>query len=64
MWNGVAYTFRDSVELVPTPYEYDEERRVHIICLNYSSKADLLRKFLEFAKNKGKAVFAKHGYVK
>lgn len=64
MWNGVAYTFRDSLEVVPTPYEYDEERRVHIICLNYSRKPDLLRKFLEFAKKRGKGVFARHGYVK
>jgi len=64
MWNGVAYTFRDSLDVVPTPYEYDEEIRVHIMGLNYSRKPDLLRKFLEFAKNKGKAVFARHGYVK
>ena len=64
MWNGVAYTFRDSVEIVPTPYEYDEEIRVHIIGLNYSKKPDLLKKFLEFAHNRGEAVFTKHGYVK
>lgn len=63
-WNGVAHTFRDSVEVVPTPYEYDEERRVHIIGLNYSKKPNLLRKFIEFAKKRGEAVFAKHGYVK
>jgi molybdate transport system substrate-binding protein len=64
MWNGVAYIFRDSVEVVPTPYEYDEEIRVHIMGLNYSSKPESLRKFLEFAKSRGKAVFARHGYVK
>lgn len=64
MWNAVAHTFRDSVEIVPTPYEYDEERRVHIIGLNYSKNPDLLKKFLEFAHNKGKAVFTRHGYVK
>ena len=64
MWNGVAYTFRDSVEIVPTPYEYDEEIRVHIMGLNYSKKPDLLKKFLEFAHNRGEAVFTKHGYVK
>ena len=63
MWNGVAYTFRDSVEIVPTPYEYDEERRVHIIGLNYSKKPDLLKKFLEYAHNRGEAVFTRHGYV-
>jgi molybdate transport system substrate-binding protein len=64
MWNGVAYTFRDSLDVVPTPYEYDKEIRVHIIGLNYSGKSDLLRKFLEFAEKRGEAVFAKHGYVK
>jgi molybdate transport system substrate-binding protein len=64
MWNGVAHIFRDSVDVVPTPYEYDEEIRVHIMALNYSGKTDMLRKFLEFAKQRGEAVFAKHGYVK
>jgi len=64
MWNAVAHTFRDSVEIVPTPYEYDEERRVHIIGLNYSKNPDLLKKFLEFAHKRGEAVFKKHGYVK
>jgi molybdate transport system substrate-binding protein len=64
MWNGVAYTFRDSLDVATTPYEYDEEIRVHIVGLNYSKKPDLLRQFLEFAKNKGEAVFARHGYVK
>jgi molybdate transport system substrate-binding protein len=64
MWNGVAHTFRDSVEVVPTPYEYEEEIRVHIMGLNYSKNPDLLRKFMEFIKGKGEAVFAKYGYVK
>ncbi len=64
MWNGVAHTFRDSVEVVPTPYEYEKERRVHIIGLSFSKNPDLLREFMEFAKGKGKAVFAKYGYVK
>jgi molybdate transport system substrate-binding protein len=64
MWNGVAYTFRDSVEVVPTPYEYDEEIRVHIMGLNYSKNPVLLRKFMEFTKGKGGTVFAKYGYVK
>jgi len=63
-WNGVAHTFRDSLEVVPTPYEYDKEIRVHIIGLNYSGKQALLKRFLEFARNKGPAIFAEHGYVK
>jgi molybdate transport system substrate-binding protein len=64
MWNGVAHTFGDSLEIVPTPYEYDEEIRVHIMGLNFSKRPDLLKKFLEFAHNRGEAVFTQHGYVK
>lgn len=63
-WNGVAHTFRDSVEVVPTPYEYEKERRVHVMGLNYSKHPELLKKFLEFTHKRGEAVFKKHGYVK
>jgi len=63
-WNGVAHTFRDSLEVVPTPYEYDDKIRVHIISLNYSAHTELLKKFMEFAKDKGPEIFAEHGYVK
>jgi molybdate transport system substrate-binding protein len=62
MWNGVAHTFRDSVEIVPTPYEYDKEIRVHIISLSYSQQPELLRQFIEFARNRGPEIFAEHGY--
>ena len=64
MWNGVAHTFRDSLEVVKTPYEYDEEIRVHIIGLSYSKEIESLKKFIEFAKTKGPATFAEYGYVK
>jgi molybdate transport system substrate-binding protein len=64
MWNGVAHTFGDSVEIVRTPYEYDEEIRVHIIGLSHSKEAESLRKFMEFARNRGPEIFAEHGYVK
>jgi len=64
MWNGVAHTFSDSVEIVRTPYEYDEEIRVHIIGLSYSKQPELLKQFMEFARNRGPKIFAKHGYVK
>ena len=43
MWNGVAHTFRDSLEVVKTPYEYDEEIRVHIIGLSYTKESESLR---------------------
>lgn len=64
MWNGVAQTFVEAVEVIPTPYEYDKEIRVHIIGLNYSKHPELLEKFLEFSRNRGPAIFAEYGYVK
>jgi len=49
MWNGVDHTFRDSVEVVRTPCEYDEEIRVHIIGLSYSKEPESLKQFIAFA---------------
>jgi len=64
MWNGVANTFKDSVELVRTPYEYAEERRVHVIGLNYTKEPEALKKFIAFAREKGPGIFSEYGYVK
>jgi len=64
MWNGVAHTFRDSLEVVKTPYEYDEEIRVHIIGLSYTKEPEALRQFINFARTKGPEIFTKYGYVK
>lgn len=64
MWNGVAHTFRDSLEVVNTPYEYDEEIRVHIIGLSYTKEPELLKQFITFARTKGPDIFAQYGYVK
>ncbi len=64
MWNGVAHTFRDSLEVVKTPYEYDKEIRVHVIGLSYTKQAETLKRFMEFAKRRGQEVFAEFGYVK
>lgn len=64
MWNGVAYTFRDAVDVVPTPYEYDETVNVWIMGLSYSKNIDLVKQFLEFSKTTGPGVFAENGYVK
>ncbi len=64
MWNGVAHTFGKNLEVVPTPYEYDEDIRVHIIGLSYSEQPELLKKFFEFTRNGGPEIFAWHGYVK
>lgn len=64
IWNGVAHTFSDSLEVIRTPYEYDRDVRVHIIGLSYSSRPQALKTFIEFARSKGPAIFAEHGYVK
>ena len=64
MWNGVAHTFSDSLAVVRTPYEYDQEIRVHVIGLNYSKQREALAQFIEFTRNEGPAIFAEYGYVK
>jgi molybdate transport system substrate-binding protein len=64
MWNGVAHTFRESLDVVKTPYEYDEEIRVHIIGLSYSKEAESLEQFIKFARTRGPGIFAEYGYVK
>ena len=64
MWNGVAHTFTDSLDVVKTPYEYEEEIRVHIMGLSYTKQPEALRQFMEFARKRGPAIFAEHGYVK
>lgn len=64
MWNGVAHTFRDSLDVVKTPYEYDQEIRVHIIGLSYTQEPEALRQFMDFAKERGQGIFTEFGYVK
>ena len=64
MWNGVANTFKDSLDVVVTPYEYDTEIGVHVIGLNYSRHPQSVKRFIEFARDKGKNIFARHGYTK
>ncbi len=64
MWNGVAWLFRKKTEIVPTPYEYDHEIRVHVIGLSYSKRPELVKKFMEIARKVGPKAFASHGYVK
>ena len=64
MWNGVAHTFGHSVDVVPTPYEYDKEIRVHIIGLNYTEQPEELKRFIEFVRTRGPEVFTEYGYTK
>ena len=64
MWNGVAHTFRDHLEIVSVPYEYDTDIRVHVIGLNYSKNPELVKEFIAFADEQGTDIFASYGYVK
>jgi len=64
MWNGVAHTFRDSLDIVKTPYEYEQEIRVHIMSLSYSKQPEELKQFMEFVRKQAPAIFAEYGYVK
>ncbi len=64
MWNGVAHNFLDAVEVVPTPYEYDQEVRVGVIGLSYSQNKGRVEAFLKFAEQHGEKVFTEFGYVK
>lgn len=64
MWNGVAHNFKDANEIVPTPYVYDREVRVHVMSLSYSDHQDQLAQFIAFVKERGPEVFKEYGYVK
>lgn len=64
MWNGVAHNFLDAIDVVPGPYEYDEEIRVGVIGLSYSENKELVEQFLAFVDKHGKQVFGEFGYVK
>jgi molybdate transport system substrate-binding protein len=62
MWNGVAHTFRDSLEVVPVPYEFETEVRVRVIALNYSKRPGRVREFMDFARTEGPRIFKGYGY--
>ncbi len=64
MWNGVANTFKKDLEVVKTPYEYDTEIGVQVIGLSYSKNPELVKKFMEFTRERGEKIFAENGYVK
>ena len=64
LWNGVANNFKDALEVVPTPYEYDSQIAVHVIGLGYSKRAEAVKRFIAFAKAHGPEIFASYGYVK
>jgi len=64
MWNGVAHNYRQYLEIVKTPYEYNTLIRVHFIGLNYTRNPDLVRRFISLAKERAADIFASYGYVK
>ncbi|MBE0537078.1 MAG: substrate-binding domain-containing protein [Phycisphaerae bacterium] len=64
MWNGVAHTFANDLEVVKTPYEYKEEVCVHVIGLDYTEQPEALKRFIEFIRLRGPEVFTEYGYIK
>ncbi len=64
MWNGVANNYRDDIEIIPLPYEYDSEIHVAVMGLSYTKKKETVEKFLDYIEEHGKEVFAEFGYVK
>ncbi len=64
MWNGVAHDFREALEVVPTPYEYDETIRVWVMGLGYTKHEAEVARLVEFAEKEGPTIFAKYGYTK
>jgi molybdate transport system substrate-binding protein len=64
MWNGVANNFADAVDIVPVPYEYDQEIRVSVMGLSYTDQLEQVEKFLDFAAQHGPEIFKEFGYVK
>jgi hypothetical protein len=52
------------VDIVPTPYEYEDEVRVGVIGLSYSAQKEKVEEFLKYVDKHGEAVFKEFGYVK
>lgn len=64
MWSGVAHNWLDVLEIVPTPYEYDQVIEVGVAGLSYSKHPELVEKFLKFSEEEGKEVFGGFGFTK
>ena len=64
MWNGVVYNWRDVLEIVPTPYEYEEVIEVGAIGLSYSKHPELVEEFLKFSEKHGERIFEEFGFTK
>ena len=64
MWNGVANEFKDKIDVIPLPYEYETEIHVAVMGLSYTKEKPTVEAFLDFVEKHGPAVFAEYGYVK
>ena len=64
MWNGVAHTFSDHLDVVKTPYEYDRDIRLSVIALKDSDHPEWLDVFMEFTRDHGPRIFGEYGYTK
>ena len=64
MWNGVAHNFRDAIDIIPLPYEYDNEIRVAAVGLSYTKRREAVQEFLDFVEKHGQRIFTEFGYVK
>ena len=64
MRNGVAHSWLDSLEIVPTPYEYEDVIEVGIIGLSYSKYPESVEKFLKFSEENGEKIFSEFGFTK
>jgi molybdate transport system substrate-binding protein len=64
MWNGVANNLQDAIDVVPAPYEYDEEICVSVMGLSYTKQPEQVQKLLDFVEVHGPEVFKEFGYVK
>jgi molybdate transport system substrate-binding protein len=63
VWNGIAHSWRDALEIVPEPYGYKDTIRVTVMGLNYSKQSAAVEAFLDFAEARGEAIFREFGYV-
>lgn len=64
MWNGVANTFKEHIDVVPTDTEYGEEIAISVMGLNYTNHPEAVEAFLDFVEERGPEVFAEYGYTK
>jgi len=63
MWNGVAATWKEHVDVIPTDDFQGKDKAVWIIGLSFSKKPEKVEKFMEFVRERGPALFEEFGYL-